>query len=394
MTEQPKNQKLRRSKKREILHISLLLIISLLFSIVLMELLLRLLSIPGIRYDISTYDELTGFKYHPNCVSIYKNSRGDFVKRKTNSYGFLDVEHLPQKESGVTRIGFFGDSFTEARQVPIESTFFHKIESSLSHYNIECLSFGLGGFGTLQSYLNSSRYSELFDLDIVIYVFFENDIVENLKERRSVSNIPFPVLTDAGFEIDTTFRTIQSQSLWWKINDRISPHSLLLSTLNLRTNLLFKYVLNNHTREKLEARGVKKQIPEVSTVKRQSDIPYILPDSLLKKAVKLYSAIAIQWKRELTEKQIFFAIICIPSGREFREESGELNVWKTWLESFYSWLESFCLNNEIEFIDPTPFLIQKDAEGVELFYDHLTIEGHQALAEYFAAWYVESKEGK
>ena len=148
-------QKPERRKKFKMLNVFTLLIISLLFSIALMEIILRLLPIPGITYDITTYDDLTGYKRFPNSVILYRNARGDFVKRRTNSYGFLDVEHLPQKADGVTRIGFFGDSFTEAKQVPVESTFYRKIESSLSCYNIECLSFGVGGFGTLQSYLNS-----------------------------------------------------------------------------------------------------------------------------------------------------------------------------------------------------------------------------------------------
>jgi hypothetical protein len=86
----------------------------------------------------------------------------------------------------VYRIGFFGDSYTEARQVPLDSTFSRIVERELGRDSIETLAFGIMGIGTVHEYLLSTRETARFDVDMVVYVFFENDPADNLRKRDKI----------------------------------------------------------------------------------------------------------------------------------------------------------------------------------------------------------------
>ena len=106
------------------------------------------------------------------------------------------------------RIGFFGDSYTEARQVPLDSTFPRVVERGLKNYNVETLAFGVMAIGTLHEYLLHTRDTEGFNLDMVVYVFYENDPRDNLKAlERNPPPIPYAILRPNGdMSIDNSFR--------------------------------------------------------------------------------------------------------------------------------------------------------------------------------------------
>ena len=70
------------------------------------ELILRIAPIPGIGYHTTYYDELTGGHLYPNTTKWYRSARGDLVKRRVNSRGFLDVDHDTDKPPRTRRIGY------------------------------------------------------------------------------------------------------------------------------------------------------------------------------------------------------------------------------------------------------------------------------------------------
>ena len=151
-------------------------------SFLLGEMLLRQLPIPGLTYFIGKYDDTVGMLFYPHSKMVYTGPGGQRVEREINSWGFPDVDHQREKPAGVYRIGFFGDSYTEARQVAVDSTFFKVAERDLQGVGVECLAFGITSTGTLHSYLLSDAYAEVFDLDLIVYVFVENDPGDNIKE--------------------------------------------------------------------------------------------------------------------------------------------------------------------------------------------------------------------
>ena len=167
---------------KKILTFSLVSItISFICALLAMEFCLRFFNIPGIQLANSVYDSEVGlFKFKPNSNAIFTSINNKKIKRKVNSEGFLDQNHTVFKPNNTIRIGFFGDSYVEARQVQLEKTFFRLIEKKLLSHHVETLAFGISGYGTLHSYLLNKKYTEYFDLDIVVYVFVENDLGDHI----------------------------------------------------------------------------------------------------------------------------------------------------------------------------------------------------------------------
>ncbi|MHA2231123.1 MAG: hypothetical protein ACXAB4_01345, partial [Candidatus Hodarchaeales archaeon] len=220
-------QKFSRAKKP--FFIAMSVCIPLILFLIVVEIILRIAPIPGTGFDSKKYDPIVGQIRYPNSITTYRNDRGDFVKRRANSLGYLDVEHSKEKEKGIYRIGFFGDSNVEARQVLLENTFFRLINKALSPRGVECLSFGNSGFSTVQSYLESKRWGPYFDLDLIVYVFCENDLGDQIKEINRSSNFPYPFLRGDMLEIDYSFRERSwfKRSAMYRIVDFVCARSLL-----------------------------------------------------------------------------------------------------------------------------------------------------------------------
>jgi len=350
------------------------------FSFIIGELLLRILPIPGINFECLKYDEFNGSIYYPHCTLIYRNKRVGCIKRRTNSIGFPDDEHKREKLPLIYRIGFFGDSYTEALQVPIEDTFFKTIERDLKHYNVECLSFGHSGFGTLHSYLTCKKWHWYYDIDLVVYVFCENDLGDNVKEISGVSFYPSAILTQDGFKIDYSFRELYKYKTtkWFKILDYLTAHSLIFATISSRTKLLLKYGIKRKVKleERKMATKSHKAIPD------QNALPSTWPEEWRSYVEKLGERIIVKWKEMLERRNKKFVILYIPRESEIEKPDEEQDSWKLWLKNV-------CKKEKIYFIDPTPELLKKIKQGKEVFYDHLTSEGHKAVAESFIREFPE-----
>ena len=117
------------------------------------------------------YNDINLYVYQPTSKVVLTNIRGERIFRSVNSSGFLDLNRSPEKKDGVYRIGFFGDSYVESKQVLLNDTFYRIIENSINSKSIETLAFGNSGWGTFHSYLVSKKFSQYYDLDLIVYIF-------------------------------------------------------------------------------------------------------------------------------------------------------------------------------------------------------------------------------
>lgn len=104
-----------------------------------------------------------------------------------NSVGFHDFEFQEEKPENTFRIVILGDSFTEARQVSRDESFFNLLEKKLNeNLNIgkkfEVYSFGHSGNGTFLNNLYLKKYALKYKPDLVIDMFFRNDVIDDSKE--------------------------------------------------------------------------------------------------------------------------------------------------------------------------------------------------------------------
>jgi len=350
------------------------------------EIVLRIIPIPGIYYNVYRYDPYVGGGLYPHTTEIYRDHNKAFVKRKVNRWGYLDKDHPPAKPAGNYRIGFFGDSFTQARHVPLAQTFFRIIENRLKTYSVESLAIGIRGYSMLQSYLNSRRWVPFFDIDMVVYVFVENDLGDQLPEVDRYGDKPYPRIKADGFDIDYGFRARNQYKMTgiYPIVDFLAARSLFFATLTERLKLLRRHGIKIRATEadRTMATG-RNRNGEVTS----NDLPSSWSADLKAKALKTGAAVLSKWHLEAINQKKGFAVLYVPRETEFKKKTHNQDSWKLWLETF-------CKKQGITFIDPSAEMTAVESSGQRVFYDHFTKAGHAAFAEAFIKWFKRLNKDK
>lgn len=365
----------RLARGKRICFLVLAICVGTIFALIAAEIILRIVPIPGIQFDIAKYDPVAGGGYYPNSTVIYRNEQGDHVRRKINRWGYADKDHDREKQEGIYRIGFFGDSFTHAVQVPLDQTFFRLIEKRLQGHRIECLAFGVCGYSTLQSYLNWKRWADFFDIDMAVYVFCENDLGDQMKDINKSGTVPYAVLSEGGFTIDNSFRESRKnrQRFYYKVGDFLTAHSLVAATISQRLKLLFRH-------------GIKTRVTEEDrAMAALPNDPSVWSDSLKEYAKKLGEAVISKWRDEVKKRGKTFVVAYAPNSLEV-DETDASGRWKPWLKEF-------CQSNHILFVDPCADFIRMNRRGFEVFFDHFTKYGHVAFSDSFARWFEDNSSG-
>jgi len=375
-----------KSKKKNILFSLIAFFISIIAILAISEIFLRLVPISGIRYDVKKYDTLTGGGFYPNSTNFYRNTRGDFVKRKINRWGYYDKDYAKEKKKDFIRIGFFGDSYTQAIQVPLEETFHYLIQDRLKKNKIETLSFGVSGYSTYQSYLTYNKWVDFFDLDVIVYVFFGNDLGDQIKVIRKTPYRPYPYLENNKLKVDNSFKELRKNrtKFYFKFFDYLTSKFLVFATLSERIKLLNQEGVDiniNNEKRVINDTNIKHGTIIYPPDLDVGDKPSVWPDSLKFNAMKLEETVILNWKKHVEKNQKDFLILYIPS--DIDKPTMEQDTWKPWLENF-------CLKNEITFIDPTSNLIKIQESGNDVFYDHFTKYGHKATAQNFTEWWLKN----
>jgi len=137
------------------------------------------------RVEAGTPRTLRVRTLHANTVIHHVTKEFD-VTYRSNSMGYFDREWKRDKDPGVPRIAFFGDSFTMGHGVGSAHAFPRLIERNLrDHRNrsVETMNFGVWGSGTL----DEREYIEdavALGVDQVVVCFYINDIFDNVRYRN------------------------------------------------------------------------------------------------------------------------------------------------------------------------------------------------------------------
>jgi hypothetical protein len=385
-----------RSWLRKLLLCASVVTVSGVIALVVAEIILRAFPIPGITYHSFYYDAETGGKYYPHTALIYRGESGVEIRRRSNAWGFPDVDHKLERAPGVLRMGFFGDSYVEALQVKSEDTFVQLIEGGLNAHvgeldgahnrrgepvtSIEAFAFGISGRGTLQSWLECMNWMAKCDLDYVIYVFVENDPADQIPQLKAADTVPYPIISADSFVVDYSFNDRYGyKTTWWhRAMQRIKSHSLVVSTIETRLKLLKSY-------------GAKRRMTEADRtgggVGPAPMAPSAWPPGLLPVGWTLMERVLDRWKRDVEEEGRHFVIIRVP-----REEAVAvpLAVQDTWAPR----LTDYCAAMNIPLIDPTPYLLSTMHAGEKVYDDHFTPAGHRAFAQAFVDNFIGAEQAR
>ena len=131
-------------------------------------------------------DDETGSRPRPGADGWYVLEGRAHVK--VNRDGLRDVDHERLKPVNTVRIVILGDSYAEALQIPIESTFWAILGRELAACRafgdrmVEVINFGVSGYSTTQELLALRSRGWSYDPDIVLLAFLTgNDISDNSK---------------------------------------------------------------------------------------------------------------------------------------------------------------------------------------------------------------------
>jgi hypothetical protein len=168
---------------------ALLFSLSILICLSAVEFSLRILR-PDLKYATESQSQ-----YNRHRINSSTKNSADNYPRPDNKVKHLVLHNslglrqhrsfsLP-KTSNTVRVGIFGDSYTENVRIPVEYSFtepldylFNKTGSSY-----EVMNFGNDGYGTDQIYLQYMDEGTKMDLDIVIYLYCENDLRDILANQ-------------------------------------------------------------------------------------------------------------------------------------------------------------------------------------------------------------------
>lgn len=213
-----------------------LVLIACLIGLLLGEVALRL---AGVSYPVfDVYDEVLGVKLLPGKEGWYRKEGEAYLE--INRFGYRDVEHDLTPPPDTFRIAVLGNSFTEARQMPIEDTYWDRLGRALgtcpalAGLDVEVLNFGIGGYSTTQALLAYDLDARRFQPDLVLLGFFAgNDIRENSRALTGpneswLSPHPFHQLVDGKL----TLSPPEPLSVWERLIYDGVQHSRLLELVN------------------------------------------------------------------------------------------------------------------------------------------------------------------
>ena len=235
-------------------HINIFTIfLSLFIGFLLVEIVMR---VTKIEYPMfQTYDYHRGFSLRPNVSGWWLREGKAYVK--INNQGLRDREHKKNKEENIFRIAVLGDSFAEARSIPMEKTFWFLMQNELNSCTklnskkIEVINFGVTEYSTAQEFLTLRYHVWDYEPDIILLAFFSgNDISDNSKTLSNKSYRPFFIYKNDDLVLDNSFRESKPylllKSRVGQIAIKLSEYSRIVQVLKeIYVTKYFKKQKNN-----------------------------------------------------------------------------------------------------------------------------------------------------
>jgi len=125
-----------------------------------------------------------GLLNEPGAEARWTNHVDFWVAQRANRWGFLDREPLtPDQAAQTCHIAFIGDSFVEAREVPVADKFQVRLEElaarALPRLNITTSAYGRRATGQINQLPFYDEYARRLRPKLVVLVFFYNDFRDN-----------------------------------------------------------------------------------------------------------------------------------------------------------------------------------------------------------------------
>ncbi len=205
-------------------------------------------------------DDLTGYTLKPGTEGLWHKEGEAYIT--INHAGWRDREHSLEKPDDTFRIVVLGDSYAEALQVPIEKTFWARLEQelpgcpALSGRTVEVLNFGVSGYSTAQELIVLRHKAAPYRPDLVMLALFtENDVRGNLRELDINPLRPYFLMEDGHLVLDDSFR----RSVDFRLQHIPFSSVAFENSRMLQVAREAKYKLMAYWKKRLQQQGVRER---------------------------------------------------------------------------------------------------------------------------------------
>ena len=141
--------------------------------------------------DFYEYDAQLGWKKKANATRV--NVTEEFrAAESTNSKGIRGGEYSYTKHPNEYRVLVLGDSFSEGYSVAFEDLFSEVLKNALNsvadNTSYEVINAATVGYGTDQELIFYKDEGYKYKPDLVIVMFYENDVIDNITRREIYGN--------------------------------------------------------------------------------------------------------------------------------------------------------------------------------------------------------------
>lgn len=376
-------------------HKATLLSGSILFTLIFLELTIRLLglypNLPSQDETLFEYNELYGWQFIPG-KSAMEVAPGEFQGLVTiNSTGMRDEEYGVEKPVGKRRIAVLGDSFVANLDVESSDVFTERMKRLLPD-NWQVLNFGVNGFGPAQELLMLRNKVIHYGPDMVIMLIYgRNDFddiagtmdwIKGYKRPKAVLGGDGRVAIEP---IPAPLPPPESSDGWSAPGDKEPPSF---------RKLHLKSLLYNYVRDRLFYRFNVFLMPEIrlckNTPSRATEVSYILMRGILEE-VRNFSrtnGIELIVVTAPTLVQVHDDVYWTKMKRKYGLSDEEYDLFAP-----NKFIERSCRELGVRNLDLAPGLRRHAAAGEILYYphnQHWNRRGNQLVAEIISDYLRES----
>jgi GDSL-like Lipase/Acylhydrolase family len=325
------------------------------FTLLLLEGALRVYSAIA-NPKMMSLDDRLGWRHTPGVRKTFVNELEEraLVVENENGHRALPVDRAAG--SGAVRILTLGDSFTEGSTVGETEVFTARMQQA--DPRLEVLNAGVGGYGTVQELLYLTSEGMRFKPDLVLLLFYENDLTDNTLSYYATFG-PRPYATLDG----TTVRII----------DRLDPSRFEAFILPLpfrsflnRHSYLY-YYLNTRVYQRLAAARME--------ALQTADMNRTPPPARM----QILFGILARIKEALDQQHVPLVVVHIPSRDEVARGASENGLAIT----------DHCRQVGMNCLSLTDRFVGEKAAGKQLYFPidiHWTRTGHAVAAEEILAY--------
>ena len=373
--------KILNSLKRIFINLLFILIIFIIF-LTIIEAVLRKTHLFGAHRTCFRPDNKIYTRFIPNSVYWFKEENDHAIISKINNYGWRDKRWDVIKPENVFRIAILGDSYVEALQVELDSTFIYLTQKKLNKvYNtIELMNFSKSGFTQTQELIVLEEDVLKFNPDMLIVFFTCRNDIRDVRKETCPNFMRRPFFIDANEDsliLDTSFTKTREFKIFSMINP-ILRHSALLTMVLKRYHTwkraketLNFYNKNNDTANNVKIEGYKSlctKNPDPQFLKS-----YGLNKILMKKMIDLCK-----------NQNTIFLLVCISNSEYIPENEDKIKKIDSSYDPYFFErdLKMFSDSLDVHFLDlQTSFRKSYKSYQKELHWVHWNYEGHKVVSE-------------